>query len=197
MDAEAALASYRSETRHELPREPGDPVEGSAAGGVELVVFSSFQCPGCQSFARTARHLVEHYGGDLTVVFKHFPLSSQCNPQLAGDLQPRSCQAAWAAEAAKLQGAFWPYHDRFFGSTLDASEQTLENMAHELGLDFEHWQTDRLSVEVRSKVGADVELGLRLGVDATPSVFLNGRRVRDFSLVTLEFLIAQEIEALQ
>jgi hypothetical protein len=62
----------------------------------------------------------------------------------------------------------------------------------EIGLDPDRWQTDAASERVRAKVVADVELGIKLEVDATPTVFLNGRRLRDLRFDAILFLITHE-----
>jgi len=195
MDAARVLAAYRSATWHQIPLNPGDAILGRPDAPVRMDVFNSFQCPGCQVFAQTVRRLSERFGGKLGIVFRHFPLGKSCNPRLATDLQPRSCEAAWAAESARRQGLFWSYHNGLFASSLLASEEMLQGIARKSGVELRQWEADRHSPGVRGKVESDVELGWRLGVNGTPSVFLNGRAVPDLSLPTLEVLIAREIDA--
>jgi len=195
MDSARVLAAFRSETQHEIPLNQEDAILGPPDAPVRMDVFSSFRCPGCQVFARTVRRLSERFGGKLGIVFRHFPLGKSCNPRLAADFQPRSCEAAWAAESARRQGLFWSYHDGLFASSLLASEELLQRFARESGIDLRKWESDRHSPEVRRKVESDVELGWQVGVKGTPGVFLNGRSVPDLSLFTLEVLIAREIDA--
>jgi protein-disulfide isomerase len=194
VDARKIIAAYRSAPMFDITPETGDAVLGQPNGRVRLVVFSSFQCPWCQVFAPILHRLSERYSDNLTIVFKNYPLGKDCNPALAGDMQPRACAAAWAAEAAHLQKSFWHYHDSLFSYSLQASEEILRATARGAGLDLEQWDRDRASQSVQSKVARDVELGMRLGVDGTPVVFLDGRRVKDLSLPVLDLLIRQEIK---
>ncbi len=127
-------------------------------------------------------------------MFRHYPLGTACNLALQVDRHPRSCQAAWAAEAARRQGEFWAFHDGLFASNLNARESTIHGVARGAALDMERFETDRAAETTLARVRSDIELGARLGVDATPSVFLNGRRVRDISGRALELLIRRELE---
>jgi protein-disulfide isomerase len=185
--------AYWAEPAHPIPTDSADASRGAADNAVRLVVFSSFQCPGCQVFAHVLQHLDERFAGRLTTVFKHFPLGKACNPLLPFDLQPRSCAAAEAAEAANRLHAFWRFHDSIFGGSLEASEGELQTMATNSGLALEQWNIERARPAVREKIHRDIELARRLGVDGTPAVFLNGRKVSDLGLANLETLIRKEL----
>lgn len=189
----SVLSSYESSRRIEIPSHPLDPVLGPGDGPVRLVVFSSFQCPACKWFNGITHRLQRRFGDRLSITFKHFPLSRNCNPGVSIDMQPRACAAAAAAEAANRQGMFWRYHDDLYASSLEASEPLLEAIARNAGVNFERWRTDRESQLVQAKVRTDAEMGSRLGVNGTPAVFLNGRRVEDISLPSLAMLIRHEL----
>ncbi len=191
------LAEYRAAQVREVPVNAGDPRLGPADAPVQMVVFSSFQCPGCRNIAGVARELSDQFGTKLSVVFKHFPLSSQCNPKSKSDFQPQSCPAAFAAEAAHSQGHFWAYHDLLFEHFLVGQKNVFEDIAVSLDLDFDQWQASFDSEETASKVRQDISFGLILGVDETPSIFLNGRRVRRVTNQDLGLLIKEELDSLQ
>lgn len=191
----AVLRIYAEGPPRTIPEDPADPSLGAADSPVRIVVFSSFQCPGCQAFAHVLRRVEEEFAGRLTTVFKHFPLGKECNTALPHDLQSRSCAAAEAAEAAHRLGAFWRFHDALFAGSLQNSEDDLRQIARHIGLPLERWKIERDSPAVREKLRKDIELGWLLGVDATPAVFLNGRRVFDLRLSSLETLIRSEVAA--
>ena len=109
-------------------------------------------------------------------------------------MQPRACAAAWAAQAANLQEGFWRYHDGLFADSQSDSDEMLLATARGGGLDLKRWEDDRQSEAVKLKVTADVLLGMRIGVDGTPSVFLNGRKVKNPTVNVLETLIKDAIE---
>ena len=176
-----------------IPAEPSDRQLGPPTAPARLVVFTSFPCPGCRAFADTIVRLRARFGGDLAVSFKHFPLGRDCNPALASEVQPGACAAAWAAEAAARQGRFWRYQELLFARGSAGSERMMRSMAVAAGLDIKRWEEDRASPAVRAIVERDVRLGLRLGVDGTPAVFLDGRRVQNMDLIVLATLIREQL----
>ena len=189
------FARYAATPSFAIPIEPSDASLGPPRAPGRLVVFNSFGCEGCRELTPIVRRLRDRFGDHVGVVFKNFPLGKECNPALASEVQPRSCAAAWAAEAANRQGGFWRYHDRLFAGSLAHSEEALRAAAVAAGLDLEQWEQDRQSPAVRLKVLGDVQLGLQLGVAGTPTVFLNGRKVENPSVVVLTTLIRQESKA--
>ena len=193
-DPDTVLYEYSSVIPQDLPISPDDPLLGSTDMRVNLVVFSSFECPGCREFVSIIHQLVSSYPDKLTVIFKPFPLDPACNPLLSGETDSLACQAAWAAFAAHQQGQFWPYHDALFAANLNEEENIFIRIAQDLGLDLERFDRDRFSPTTTAKVSEDIELGIRLNVDSTPAVFLNGRRVKNLSLQSLKILIEKEID---
>jgi protein-disulfide isomerase len=187
LDPRHALREYARTAPVDIPVDDSDPLLGHASAKARIVVFSDFRCAGCQAFAPMLHALSKAFGDRVAIRFKHFPLSSKCNPGVADDRHPGACALAAAAHAAHLQGRFWPFHDRAF-------EGRAEDVAKELALDVARFEADRRSDETRRKLDADIALGLRLGVDGTPSVFVNGRRVRDLRLLVLGMLVQHELE---
>ncbi|NNF05528.1 MAG: thioredoxin domain-containing protein [Candidatus Eisenbacteria bacterium] len=187
------IQQYEAESEMTVLTDDTDPRLGPVNAPAELVVFSSFQCPGCRSFAEKISQLRESHPSELSIVFKHFPLGTACNPDVGVNKHPRACQAALAAEAARYQEAFWPFHDALFAGNLRHSEEQLSSLAESLGLDLERFNEDRHSSEVNEKLTRDVALGSRLEVDATPTVFLNGRRVRSLNLRAFQVLVEHAV----
>jgi protein-disulfide isomerase len=104
----------------------------------------------------------------VTVCFRHFPVKAK---------HPRAWPAAAAAEAAALQGAFWPMHDELFADQGRLEDPHLWARAERLGLDVDRFDADRRSEAVQARVEADFRAGIRGGAVATPSVFRDGRLV--------------------
>jgi len=191
---EEIAAVYAAIRKQELPVSENDPQIGPDDAPAKLVVFASFQCPGCRTFALDiAPRLTRRFEEGLAVIFKNFPLGKDCNPEMQVDMQPWACEAAWTAEAARKQGKFWPFHDAIFALGLKGGEETLMQIARNVGLDMKRFGTDRRDQSTLAKVKADVELGRRLSIDGTPTVFLNGRQIRVVSIPELAFLIGREI----
>jgi uncharacterized membrane protein len=191
-DTRDALATFAMSPRAEIPIGDDDPSLGPADAWVRVVVFTDFQCPGCRRLATEMAPMVKAYRGRVQVVFKHFPVNTICNPTLKEDLHPRACEAAWAAEAARRQGKFWSFHDALVAANLNA-DVAIADVAEQAGLDLAQFESDRGGNDVRARVKADLELGIRLGVDETPAIFVNGRRAPDVRMRSLQLFIISEI----
>jgi protein-disulfide isomerase/uncharacterized membrane protein len=195
LNARAIRQEFESAPRREIPVEEADPRLGPANAAARLVVFSSFQCPGCRTLSGILYDLRRDHGDRVSVVFKHFPMGTACNPTLARDLHPLACEAARAAEAARAQGRFWAYHDALFAAGwTSASDPALDSLAVRTELDLARFQADRVSAEVAVEVSRDIEAGNRLGVSATPTVFLNGRPVPRLGQKALEILVSDALQ---
>lgn len=179
LNPQQVLANFEANPEQEVPVREIDPILGAANAPIQIVVFSDFQCPACRGYASELYTLVEEYTKKLQVVFKHFPLDRACNALMKRDLHPKACEAAYAAEAANQQGKFWPFHDELFATDLSKDANIFNSIAEVLSLDLQRFETDCLKESIRAKVQSDIELAVRLDVDATPTLFLNRRRVSD------------------
>jgi protein-disulfide isomerase len=148
---------------------------GKPDGKVMLIEYGDFQCPGCGSAHPTIKELTEKYKDQLSFVFRNFPITN---------IHPNARAAAAAVEAAGLQGKYWEMHDKVYEnqsswSNLSASERTpfFINYASELGLSSDTFKTDMTSDAVSKKINFDQALGKKAGADATPTFFLNGKKL--------------------
>jgi hypothetical protein len=144
-------------------------VFGAPMAPVTIVEFSDFQCPHCAAAHPELKRLVREFEGQVKLVFKHFPLSSHGH----------AIAAARAAEAAARQGKFWPMHDLLFAHQTELEEANLERYATMLELDLERFKADFASSEVAARVDADRKEGERLGLEGTPTLYVNGRLLRE------------------
>jgi len=183
------LEAFETNAKQDIPVGTGDPILGPANAPAQIVVFSDFQCPACRRYSRQMHTLAEQYSEKLQIVFKHFPLNKACNPTMKGDLHPRACEAAYAAEAARKQGKFWPLHDKLFATDLEEDASIIDTLAQASGLDLQRFKSDSLEESTKAKVHADIELATRLKVSGTPTLFLNRRPVSDTRLQAVRVLI--------
>lgn len=144
------------------------PSRGRANALVTLVVFSDFECPYCERLFRVMSRVEEAFGEDVRVVFKNLPLSRHPHARLAAE----------ASLAANAQGKFWEYHDLLFTHQEELERSHLEAYAEQLQLDMGRFRSDLDSGRFRAAIDRDVALSRVLGVDATPSTFVNGTVVR-------------------
>jgi protein-disulfide isomerase len=141
-----------------------DPFMGPQDAPVTLVEFSDFQCPYCRSVQSVLKRLMTAYHGQLKLVFRDFPLRQ---------IHPEAQKAAEAAQCANDQGQFWQYHDRLFAVT-ELGGEALKQYAVELGLDAEQFDTCLDSEKYSQEVQNDIDDAIAVGVNATPSFFVNG-----------------------
>ena len=131
---------------------------------------------------RFIQQLLEQYPDDLNYVIKHFPLARH---ELADD-------GALAALAAGKQGKFWAFHSQLLENHDSLDEKKILVIAGQMGLDMGKFNQDRVSADLRRIVREDVANGRQVGVRGTPTVFLNGKRVKNPG--ALPELIRQELE---
>jgi protein-disulfide isomerase/uncharacterized membrane protein len=163
-----------------LPVTSVDGSGGHTKGGpasVVLVEFSDFECGHCARAFRSMRQVLPRFGNDVELVFHHFPLDSSCNPAVSGAGHPYACLAAMASECAAAQGKFWEYHDLLFENQSKLDRDSLLSYADRLSLDHDKFTACLQSDMPRRRIADDVALGTRLGVQSTPTFFINGRTV--------------------
>lgn len=162
-------------TQEPLPdmarRDPDDPMAaGPADAPVSLVVYSDFQCPYCASWAAETQPVMLEYAeaGDLRIEWRDLNVFGK-----------ESLAAARAAYAAGLQGRYADYHDALFAGgehrpAGQLDEDSLVQLADELGLDVERFTADLGSDEVTTGVQQNVDESMRLGIYSTPAFVLGG-----------------------
>jgi protein-disulfide isomerase len=102
--------------------------------------------------------------------------------------------AALASLAAREQGKFWPMHDLLFANFNQLSEEQIVALAKKAGLDMARFDKDRQDQKLRDEVLRDQALGQQAGVQGTPTVFLNGRMLRERSAAAVQELINREVD---
>lgn len=152
-------------------------VRGEARAPVTLEEFGDFECPPCGTLSGSIKQLEKDYGARLRVIFREFPLT----------MHQHAREAAFAAEAAGLQGHFWEMHDLLYQEQANWSKGTdvramFKAYAGTLGLQVDRFIRDMESAEVKERVESEQKLGASRGVDSTPAIFINDTRVPGPSL---------------
>lgn len=166
---------------------------GPVDAPVTIEEFADFQCPPCGLLHPILKTMEKEFGSQLRVVFRHFPLAQT---------HQHAVPAARATEAAGMQGKFWEMHDMIFENqrawqaSFDA-RPIFEGYAVKLGLDIPKYQRDLTSSAVDQRITLDGRRAAALGVNGTPTVFMNGREVPFASLPAerLRPLIQAELKA--
>lgn len=182
------LMAYVSQPTRVIPIAPDDARKGPSDAPITLVVFSDFQCPACRLFARNTAEYVENFGELVSIVFKHFPLDSACNPSIKNQLHHLACQAALASEAAHRHGKFWEFHDAVYALKTPLTESELDRILGDLKINREA-TPGKIAFSDEERVQSHIETALALGIYSTPAVFLNGRRIIEPTPKALKLLI--------
>jgi protein-disulfide isomerase/uncharacterized membrane protein len=155
---------------------PDAATKGRADAPVTIVEFSDFQCPACGQAFRDLHELLAART-DVRLVFRNFPLDSACNDALPRPIHPDACNAAIAAECARQQSRFWEYHDVLFANQRTLDRDSLFRYARDVGIDIATFRTCLDDPATRARISEDARAGIAAGVESTPTLFINGRRI--------------------
>lgn len=145
------------------------PWTGGANAPVTIVEFTDFECPSCANAQPVLENLVKEYGDKVKLVAHSFPLEQH----------KHAFKAAEAAEAAREQGKYWEYTLILFKYQKELEPDKLKSYASLLGLDRKKFDEALDSGKFADAVKQELSVGDRIGVDSTPSVFINGKRIRE------------------
>lgn len=157
----------------EVVREDSHVLGEPGTGNAVLVEFLDFECEACGAAYPFIESLRDRYEGQVTFIARYFPIPSHKN----------ALNAALAAEAAAQQGKFEEMYGKLFETQAEWGEQQQSNaplfrsFADELGLDLEQFDQDVADPATRERVLADQADGTALGVQGTPTFFLNGEKL--------------------
>ena len=143
----------------------GHPELGGKDAPVTIVEFADFQCPFCRRAEDTLKDLRAKYGDKIKLVYMDFPLP----------MHDHALDAAKAALCADEQGKFWAYHDDLYANQSKLAPADLKAYANQLGLDTARFDGCFDQAKFEARVRRDMTKGSRLGVDGTPSFFIDGR----------------------
>ncbi|MDZ4678288.1 MAG: thioredoxin domain-containing protein [Oligoflexia bacterium] len=142
---------------------------GGANAKVTIVEFSDFQCPFCSRGRQRVDEIKQKYGDKVRVFFRHFPLES---------IHPLAMKASEASLCAQDQGKFWEYHDLLFDNQSKLDDKSLKEYATQLKFDQKVFEECLSSGKKVAEVRKDMEDGTKVGVNSTPTFFVNGYPVR-------------------
>lgn len=160
------------EQMHLLSRE-GDNKIVAEGSKVTLTEFADFECEACGAMHPVVKQILEEYKGRITFVHRYYPLDSHKNGRLA----------AQSVAAAGKQGKFWEMYNKMFDKQKEWGEQETPQRekfigyAKEVGLDIEAFTKDLDNKEIADRIQKDIDDGHELGVEATPTFFINNERM--------------------
>jgi protein-disulfide isomerase len=148
-------------------------VEGDGKKGVTLVEYGDLQCPACTAYHPLVKQVVEKYKSDITFQYVNFPLVQ---------LHQNAMAAHRAVEAASNQGKFWEMHDMLYEHSTEWNSSSnpfnvFQGYASQLGLNIDQFKSDYASSQVNDVINADMAQGRKLGVNSTPTFYIDGKKV--------------------
>lgn len=169
LDVEKGRKSIaRQDSTYDIPV-AGTPILGDIKAPVTVVLFTDLQCPYCAQMAPVLREMQAQSPKHLKISFRHFPLVS---------IHDKAMSAHMALWAAGKQGKFWEYFDKVTPLFRGLTDTALVTAAQDLKLDLVKFNADRHSDVALKAVEADMKLAEAVGVEGTPSLFLNGKPTR-------------------
>ncbi len=153
---------------------------------VTIVEFSDFQCPYCSTAAAELKKIVDKNKDNVGLVFRHFPLSFHEYAQKASE----------AAEAAGEQSPekFWLMYDKLFENQSKFSNEYFYTAAKEIGLDETKFKESFDASKFSQNIQGDYQDGLKLGVQGTPTIYINGKQAQYSNYSQLANLVDQELK---
>lgn len=145
------------------------PWRGGANAAVTIVEFTDYECPSCGATQPVLEEIVQEFGDKVKLVTCNYPLSQH----------KHAFKAAEAAESAREQGKYWEYVALLFKNQTALEVEKLKEYASQVGLDRSRFDAALDSEKFADQVKRDLAEGDKLGVDSTPTVFINGKKIRD------------------
>ncbi len=166
----------------------GSPIYGDKNAKVKVVVYKDFECPFCGRVSAPLKALEKANRGKVAIVFKHFPLSNQCNRGMSRDMHPGACQAAYWSFAALEQGKFNEFESMVFNNMrnmmpkggdlatrLKGQEANLRKYAQQIGMNVDTAASYVKARKWEAKLQKDIQEASAANVRGTPSIYMNGR----------------------
>ncbi len=166
--AKGTVATLLEAPRFDMALPPTSPSLGPNEAKLTLIEFSDYQCPYCHQAQGIVEEILKKYDGQLRFVHGEYPL-----PQ-----HPRAFAASVASRCAGDQGKYWEYHKGLLGVASDYGDADLQARATKLGLDAASFGECLASGRHDAAIEASRQFGSAVGVNSTPTFFVNGRKLR-------------------
>lgn len=150
-----------------IPVSSQDHIQGNENAPLTLVEYGDYECPYCGMAYLIVKRLQRHFGNDLRLVFRNFPLI---------DSHPHAGIAAMTAEFAASKGKFWEMHDLLYENQKFLAISNLLTYAQNLNLSQDELQNAIEQEVFVEKIQQDFMGGVRSGVNGTPTFFINDHR---------------------
>ena len=161
------------------------PSQGRQTAPVTVVMFTDFQCPTCSAVHPVLKKVLAEYGDKIRFVVRDFPLTT---------VHENAYRAALAANAANAQGKFFEYAELLYKNQNALDKDSLEKYAADLGLNQKQFDLDLTSEKFAADVKKDMSDGKNYGITGTPTIYVNGVKVRELSAEDFRRTIDQALK---
>jgi protein-disulfide isomerase len=155
------------------------PMKGNPNATTTFVMFTDYQCPSCAEEHPILERLIAEFGDRVKFVVRDYPLTQHAEAETA----------AAAAEAARAQGKYWDYVALLYRNQSALQVDKLKEYASQLKLDRAKFDLALASEATKQKVVRDMRDGEKVGVNGTPTIFVNGKMVKDRSYEGLQSVL--------
>ncbi|OGH07791.1 MAG: hypothetical protein A2W22_01085 [Candidatus Levybacteria bacterium RBG_16_35_11] len=182
----AAASSTKNQESIVPPISSNDIATGSATAKANLIEYADFECPACATYSKYIELMKGDFPEDLRVVYRFFPL-----PQ-------HKLISSQVAYAAYKQGKFWEMNKLLYDNQTTWVESSdpnpiFDDYAKQLNLDLDKFHQDQNADSTKKFIEDEYNKGLNIGIDHTPTFYLNGREVEPSSYEDFKSLVEQEI----
>ena len=164
------------------------PSRGDANAAVTIIEFTDFQCSACGAMYPVIEDVLKSYGNRVHFVIRNFPLTR---------LHANAFKAARAAQAANAQGKFWEYIDFLFKNQSSLDPDSLKKYATQVGIDRKRFDAEFDTDKYDTYIRRDIEDGEMYGVEGTPTIYINGVMLTQFSADGLRAAIEKVFGGIQ
>ena len=165
---------YQPRLGNPPPLNASDHIRGSESAPITIIEYSDFQCPACEAYYPLVEKLMSESTSTIRFVYRHFPLIKHQNANTS----------ATASEAAGKQGKFWEMYRLLFDNqkiweNSPDARAIFEDYAKQLGLNIDQFKKDYDSADIVNKIKIDLDGGISIGVNGTPTFFINGKGINN------------------
>jgi uncharacterized membrane protein len=166
--------------------------KGPVKGIINIVEFADYLCPHCRIMAAELDNFIKKFPDEVSVTFRHYPLDQECNPAITRPFHQGSCLLAYASYCALKQNRFWDLHhyifDRQDALMKGVTKDDVLNLSTAVGLSRTMTSACMDEKETKQAIAMDVQEANELGINATPTVYIDGRKM-DFNDFLAERLL--------
>jgi protein-disulfide isomerase/uncharacterized membrane protein len=178
------IKSYLNQTEYQFQNDPPSK-KGPLKGILNIVEFADFLCPHCKIMTEELGKFAKKFPNEVSVTYRHFPLDQSCNRSISRKFHDGACSLSYASYCALKQDRFWEMTSEIFNNqgdlaTSPVSEERLMSMSKSVGLNQGKFKACLSDDETKRVVELDVEEGINLGLQGTPTIYINGRKM-DFN----------------